>query len=89
MVCYTIYGKNFICLLWYLIKGDTMIKKDKSSVAKEINDISNLNYHVLEGIADWVRVVDKNGIVIYANKAMKEELGEEIIGIPVTNPIVA
>mgnify|MGYP003755883211 FL=1 len=82
MVCYTIYGKNFICLLWYLIKGDTMIKKDKSSVAKEINDISNLNYHVLEGIADWVRVVDKNGIVIYANKAMKEELGEEIIGIP-------
>lgn len=40
-----------------------------------------LNYHVLEGMADWVRVVDKKGIIIYANRAMKEDLGENIIGM--------
>lgn len=40
-----------------------------------------LNYHVLDGMADWVRVVDKNGIVIFANAAMKNALGEDIVGI--------
>ncbi|HOK62675.1 MAG TPA: SpoIIE family protein phosphatase [Soehngenia sp.] len=39
-----------------------------------------LNYQVLDGMADWVRVVSKDGIVIYANKAMKRDLGENIIG---------
>ncbi|HLS53430.1 MAG TPA: SpoIIE family protein phosphatase [Tissierellaceae bacterium] len=43
-------------------------------------DYSLLNYHVLEGMADWVRVIDRNGIVIYANTAMKEDLGEDIVG---------
>ncbi len=37
------------------------------------------NYEVLEGMADWVRVVDKNNMVIYANKTMKEALGEQIV----------
>ena len=48
----------------------------------DVNSYEVLNYHVLEGIADWVRVVNRDGIIIYANKSMKEELGEEIIGIP-------
>jgi sigma-B regulation protein RsbU (phosphoserine phosphatase) len=39
-----------------------------------------LNYQVLDGMADWVRVVSRDGIVIYANKAMKRDLGENIIG---------
>ena len=43
-------------------------------------DYSKLNYHVLESMADWVRVIDKSGYVIYANKSMKEDLGENIIG---------
>ncbi|WP_422485635.1 SpoIIE family protein phosphatase [Gudongella sp. DL1XJH-153] len=39
-----------------------------------------LNYRVLEGMADWVRVIDKKGKVIFANSAMKEALGEDIVG---------
>ena len=40
-----------------------------------------LDYHVLDGMADWVRVVDKRGITIFANSAMKRDLGDCIIGI--------
>ena len=39
-----------------------------------------LNYHVLESMADWVRVVDYNNTIIYANKAMKDSLGDDIVG---------
>ncbi|HHZ02605.1 MAG TPA: SpoIIE family protein phosphatase [Tissierellia bacterium] len=35
---------------------------------------------IIDGMIDWVRVVDKNNIVRYANKKMREDLGEEIIG---------
>lgn len=45
-----------------------------------VPDYRLLNYHVLEGMADWVRVINTKGIVIYANKAMKEDLGEDIVG---------
>ena len=38
-----------------------------------------LNLNVLESMADWVRVVDYDGNVLYANKAMREALGEEIL----------
>lgn len=52
---------------------------------KEVNEIIDkygmLNYHVLDGMADWVRVVDKKGIIIYANKTMKEALGQDIVGM--------
>lgn len=34
---------------------------------------------IVDGMIDWVRVVDKNNIVLYANKKMREELGE-IVG---------
>ena len=40
-----------------------------------------LNYHVLDSMADWVRVVDSNGIIIFANSAMKMALGDDIIGM--------
>lgn len=59
-----------------------MINKSNFILDADINDYGVLNYHVLEGIADWVRVVNKDGIIIYANKSMKDELGENIIGIP-------
>lgn len=39
-----------------------------------------LNYQVLGSMADWVRVVDINGTVIYANEAMKKALGNDIVG---------
>lgn len=35
---------------------------------------------IVDGMIDWVRVVDKNNRVMYANKKMREDLGEEIIG---------
>lgn len=59
-----------------------MIEKGELSVASKAVEYGILDYHVLEGIADWVRVVDTDGIIVYANKSMKEELGEKIVGIP-------
>lgn len=52
-----------------------MLKKsDVETKKREFADYWLLNYHVLEGMADWVRVINKEGTIIYANKAMKEEL---------------
>ncbi len=62
--------------------GDKMM--NKSEITKEtvkFSDYGILNYDVLDGMADWVRVVDANGMIIYANHAMKEALGEDIIGM--------
>lgn len=41
---------------------------------------SALNYNVLESMADWVRVVDKRGIILYANSAMEKALGQPLVG---------
>lgn len=58
-----------------------MLKTKNIDKVEEIIDKHGiLNYHVLEGMADWVRVVDKRGLVIYANKTMKEALGDNILG---------
>jgi len=35
---------------------------------------------IIDGMIDWVRVIDKNNTVIFANKKMKEDLGESILG---------
>ena len=56
-------------------------KEDLNYVEKKIEEYGMLNYHVLEGMADWVRVVDKEGTIIYANKTMKEALGHNIVGM--------
>lgn len=63
-------------------KGDNMIEKCELSVDSEVEKHKILDYHVLEGIADWVRVVNTKGIIVYANKSMKDELGNEIVDIP-------
>ncbi|WIV13027.1 SpoIIE family protein phosphatase [Proteiniborus sp. MB09-C3] len=39
-----------------------------------------ISYEVLDGMVDWVRVIDRNGIIIYANKSMEDELGKDIVG---------
>ena len=60
-----------------------MINENRETDILEELDYSHfgiLNYRVLEGMADWVRVIDKEGKVIFANSAMKEALGEDIIG---------
>jgi len=35
---------------------------------------------ILDGMQDWVRVIDMNDIIIYANQAMRKELGDQFIG---------
>ena len=55
-------------------------KENLNNIENKIDEHGMLNYHVLEGMADWVRVVDKDGIIIYANKTMKEALGKDIVG---------
>lgn len=54
--------------------------EDLKYIKKQIEETGILNYHVLESMADWVRVVDRNGTIIYANRAIKAALGEEIVG---------
>lgn len=46
------------------------------------NDISHpkLSRDILDGMADWVRVIDRNGIVIYENETMKKEIGFDSLG---------
>ncbi len=56
-------------------------KETINYVENKIEEYGMLNYHVLESMADWVRVVDKEGTVIYANKIMKENLGHNIVGM--------
>jgi len=42
--------------------------------------VSNRQLSIIDGMIDWVRVIDKNNTVFFANKTMKEDLGEGIIG---------
>lgn len=47
---------------------------------KDSDEFGILNYHVMDGMADWVRVVDLDGKVLFANSSMRKALGDEIIG---------
>lgn len=47
---------------------------------EKLAEYSILNYHVLESMADWVRMVDYDGTVLYANESMKRALGYDLIG---------
>jgi len=40
----------------------------------------NYQLSVIDGMIDWVRVIDKKNIVLFANKKMKEDLGDNIVG---------
>lgn len=46
----------------------------------EYKKINENQLVIVDGMIDWVRVVDKNNMVMYANKKMKEDFGEEIVG---------
>ena len=56
-------------------------REEINLLSKEIQEYSNLNYQVLESMADWVRVIDYNGNILYANKSMKDSLGDNIVGM--------
>lgn len=65
-----------------LLMGDAMLNKEDIQVLENrIEEYHMLNYQVLESMADWVRVVDYDGNILYANKAMKDFLGENIVGM--------
>lgn len=56
-------------------------KEDINLFNKKMREYSVLNYQVLESMADWVRVVDYEGNILYANKSMKDSVGNDIIGM--------
>ncbi len=58
-----------------------MLRREEVSFFKGIGtEYSVLNYHVLESMADWVRVIDDDGTIIYVNKSMKNSLGDDLLG---------
>lgn len=57
-----------------------MLEKKKTNYTDSIIDANKLNHNILDGMVDWVRVVDGQNIVIYANNPMQESLGKSIIG---------
>ncbi len=50
---------------------------EKNKILEEYHQLTS---DVLDGMADWVRVVDTDCNVIYSNKAMVDGLGKEILG---------
>lgn len=57
----------------------------KTTAKDKDKELVSLDYQVLESMVDWVRVVDTNDTIIYANKAMKDSLGESIVGMKCYN----
>jgi len=48
---------------------------------EQISKVANdYQLSVIDGMIDWVRVIDKKNIVFFANKKMKEDLGDNIVG---------
>lgn len=58
-----------------------MLKNENLPKDYKILNEKTLDNFVLESIADLVRVVDTSGSIVYANKAMKDALGENIVGM--------
>lgn len=56
-------------------------KEEMINETSNFNRFGILNYDVIDGMADWVRVVDRCGTIIFANRAMRNALGEDIIGM--------
>ncbi len=54
--------------------------KEKELLQKGLTEFCFLNYNVLESMFDWVRLVSRDGTIVYANKSMKEALGADIVG---------
>jgi sigma-B regulation protein RsbU (phosphoserine phosphatase) len=42
-------------------------------------NLDEFHLEIVDGMIDWVRVIDKHSVVLYANKKMREDLGE-IVG---------
>lgn len=55
-----------------------MLDNRKKVIANK--DMFQLASDVLDGMVDWVRVVDVDGNVVYSNRAMQEGVGESMVG---------
>lgn len=53
---------------------------NKFLIEEKIKDHDRFTYDILDGMIDWVRVIDKNGVVIYTNEPMRKGLGRNIVG---------
>lgn len=47
---------------------------------KDNKNLSKIIEHIIDGMYDWVRVIDADDRIIYVNKAMSESLEQELIG---------
>lgn len=48
---------------------------------QKIKQHKRLTYDILDGMVDWVRVMDREGRIIFINKSMQKALGGELLGI--------
>ncbi|MTI71294.1 MAG: phosphatase [Firmicutes bacterium] len=53
---------------------------EKMTSDKKLKIHKSLTYDILDGMVDWVRVIDRNGVIIYANKTMEEAVGKSLVG---------
>lgn len=53
----------------------------------KINNIKLSTYDIIDGMTDWIRVIDKNDNIIFANRAMCEGLSKDITGMKCFNAI--
>lgn len=58
-----------------------LYKEELKTASDSLTEYSILNYHVLESMVDWVRLVRYDGVIIYANEAMKKDLGCDPVGM--------
>ena len=47
---------------------------------QKIKQHKRLTYDILDGMVDWVRVMDRNNIVIFTNKSMQRSFGNDLLG---------
>lgn len=45
-----------------------------------IKNYDKLTADILDGMVDWVRVIDNDGYTIYTNQSMEEDLGDKVLG---------
>lgn len=58
-----------------------MLDYDKQLPADQrIKHTKRLTYDILDGMVDWVRVIDRNGRIIFTNKSMQKVFGEDLLG---------
>ena len=54
---------------------------DELPYDQKIDEHKRLTYDILDGMVDWVRVMNESGEIIFINKSMKKALGEDLLGV--------